>query len=378
MATFSFKQTTLFVSTLVRAKIVPLVIGAPGIGKTAMGAIIAKEVGLPLAFFNPSDHEPHEIGGVLCPDGDKVRKLFSEGSPLLRACNEAVLLVIDEYNAQGPAKFAAMARISNERKVGDLDLHPGTRVVCFTNAQSQSLDGSDLPLPSLNRMANINMEYQVSDMQSFLATYGEEGSIERNYAEQLSSFLDAKPALLEVDPSKLGPDGSKSYVAEIVASNSTWASPRAWERVLQFRCECRRSVVGGDAFTTMASEPSMGEAMMTAIIGPRAAPLYTLMIQEGKQLPTAREIADNPMGARLPTTHIVGLSIADLLPAISRINPESAWLYVNRLKDPSFVGGAETVAQLYKDLTKHCPINPKMSAPVKMIAASMSVAAGKY
>ncbi len=365
---FNYHQTRVFSVSLIRSGSVPLIIGAPGIGKTAMHALLAQDLKLPSVFFCPGDFEPHEVGGVLCPDGDKVRKLFSEGSPLARACREAVLLGIDEFNAQGPSKFPAMARIVNERLVGDNKLHPDTRVVCYTNSQAQSLDGNDLPLPALNRLSPIVMEYAVEDFQRFLATYGDVDSPERFYAEELSGMLDSKPDLLEVDPAKLGADRSQSFVADIVANNSTWGSPRAFEKLLKFRAELKRSKPEELTTTWETHE----QEIFACIVGPRSAKLYRSMLTEGKQLPTPKEIAENPLTAKLPKTAVLGLSVASLLPAIAKLNVESAWLYVNRFDDPSVVGGADVATQLATHLRKHCPLNNKTaSISVKKIQAKL-------
>lgn len=372
---FSYSHTRTLAAMQLRAGLVPLIIGPPGVGKTAMHSLLASDLDLPAEFFNPSDYEAHEIGGVLCPDGDKVRKLFAEGSPLLRACNEAVLLGIDEFNAQGPSKFASMARICNERLVGDRKLHPGTRVVCYTNSQSQSLEGNDLPLPSLNRMAPIELAYSVADFQAFLANYGAVDSQERKYAEQLSAMLEFKPGLLEIDPSRMGADGTVSFVAEIVASNSTWASPRAWERLIQFRAEAARqkSVALKSVFDEHKGD------VFACIIGPRQATVYSEILNTGKELPSVSEIAETPLTCKLPTNNIVGLSLAALLPLVGKRCAASAWLYVDRFNSSGLIGGEETARQLYKTLVKCCPLGPTDSPEARKVMAKLaaSIRGGK-
>jgi MoxR-like ATPase len=372
----NYQETKLIAALQIKAGLTPVIWGPPGVGKTAMAHLLTEQVALPLAFFNPSDYEPHEIGGVLAPEGETVRRLFSPDSPLLRATREPVLLCIDELNAQGPSKFPAIARIINERKVGDLHLHPQTRVVCFSNTQAQSLDANDLPLPLLNRVAHIELRYTVPDFQGFLATYGEVDSPERFFANELSSFLDTRPELLEVDPSEIVTTqgaAKQDFVSDIVAKNSTWGSPRAWERAIQFMAQTKReratapelseslSREGSLSATLTDTVQPLGQIALTGIVGPRVSGLYLAMRSSKSKLPSLKEITSNPNTAKLPDTATDALAIASYFPRIAAQDPAIAWVYVNRFS--SLVGGDEIVQQLLPVLTRLCSLPKESTSP---------------
>lgn len=364
----TYKQTRTAVTAFARANIVPLVWGPPGVGKTAMAGLVAAELNLPLCFFNPSDYEPHEIAGVMAPEGEVLRRLFSPKSPLHRATQEAVLLVIDELNAQGPSKFPAIARIINERLVGDNSLHEGTRVICFSNTQSQSLEGNDLPLPLLNRVAHLNLGYTVEDFQEFLSTYGEPDSLERKFALSLSGVLDYAPDLLEVDPSKLGPKGAENRIAQLVATNQSWATPRALEKLIKLQASVNQSE--NSEIRELGKLQDVNVELYGAIMGVDAAAKFLAIRVKLNELPSIKSILAEPLSAPLPKNAAGGHFIRGLLPAIGRQNPEAGWFYVDRLR--TLPGGDEVVRQLYKPLTRYCPLPAKASPPAKKLQLKMA------
>ena len=331
----SYADTLDFVCASVKAGRTPLVLGPPGVGKTQMAPIVAQRMGTTFVghcFFNANDWSPEEVGGIPAPvqGRDEFRRLTDSSSPLFAACHAPYLIFCDEFGTCEQSMFKQVRRMMHDRMLGSHKLHDGTRFVCLSNPQNMSLDGRDLPLPVLNALNIVHLDYTLDDFRGWLADFAAEhdGPI-RTRAFELLGLLETRPDLLETDPSRIGSNEVQSYVDQITARNENWASPRSWEGFL-------RTIVQLDA-TNMSKEARAH--VVAGILGPRVAKVYGQLTSARRALPKIADLDASPQTAAMPTNAIEAMSLG---PALKFCQINSAWAYLARLS--CLANGDEIVA----------------------------------
>lgn len=119
--------------------------GPTGIGKSHITADIAKQLGLPIIDVRGSTMDESKVTGI--PDfeaGKALKKaMFLLPSWYVRACQEPVLLFLDEMNRANPQVLQAFFQVVLDRCLGNdsngepMRLHPETRVYSAVNFGSE-------------------------------------------------------------------------------------------------------------------------------------------------------------------------------------------------------------------------------------------------
>lgn len=337
----SYNDTVQAVIETLEDGAVPLIFGPPGVGKTAMGLIIARHFGLELVPMIAREYEAHEISGVMeARDGQLNRHLVGAAKKLIK---KGCLGMFDEITASPGPVFANMARVLHERCFGDEKIHKDSLLMAAANPQKQSLDANDMPLPLINRLRIFFMKPEIAEIQNYFSKIGKDGSDLRMAGIEFASILDARPGLLEIEPPK----------PEIcVQENQNWASPRSWER----------------AVTTLAARGDKTplkrlEAHLTGDLGPGAAQTYMSIRKIYGKLPSVAEIVANPDKARLPNDMLEGVGCLGLIGQISVKDPCAAWVYCNRVQEKSFTGGRECRIALSSALSRNANIPADHESP---------------
>lgn len=319
---------------------VPLLIGPPGVGKTAMHALLAKELGLFPVSMIAREYEPHEISGVMdVRDGKLARHIVG---PARIMAERPCLAMFDELTACPTPVFANMARVLHERCFGDVPVHPKTVFMAAANPQSQSLDANDMPLPLINRLRIFHILPTLAEIQTYFSSLGDPNSRLRAVGVELASIMDAKPELLELEPKE--PE-------RIQGENQNWGSPRSWERVA--RTLARETPVKGKIL----------KAMLYGDLGPAAAESYLAIREIYGKLPSVEEITRAPETAALPKDFVEGVGVLGLLGGLAQKDPCAAWVYCNRIDEKAFNGGRETRIALTSALTRVALINKDTKSP---------------
>jgi len=122
-------------------------IGPPGIGKSAIVSDVSAELKLPFEPLILSLCDPTDIGGFPVTSSGKVDRLPL--GVIKRACNEGVMLFLDELSCAAPAVQGAAMRLVYERWAGDIKLHPDTRIVAAMNPPDQAeIQAEKFPMQS--------------------------------------------------------------------------------------------------------------------------------------------------------------------------------------------------------------------------------------
>jgi len=151
-------------SAAVSANVPAIWWGKPGIGKTAILSQLGESFGLPTVVISLATRAPEDVGGLPVPDADNRSSFRRLMDPVFqRIADEPALLVIDELNrAASRATMNAALRGIQERTWGDLQMHPGSRIVATGNPSSVDSGAADLPSALANRFLHCHKEAESS------------------------------------------------------------------------------------------------------------------------------------------------------------------------------------------------------------------------
>lgn len=226
--------STNLLAIAIQAKISTLLIGPPGIGKTAILTALVAQIRdrkyggehFPLVITNAAQAMPEDLGGAQVPNhADKTMDSYAMGAikELIKAGRGVHFL--DEYGSVGPQMRAACLSIFEGHQYGDRHL-PNIAVVAAMNDPSIATNGQDMSLPELNRP--FHLRWELDDGQWFDWLRGGEGAVAsfpilpedytkthlpkaRNF---VAMFLKLHPTLIHVEPA--------------AGVQSAWPSKRSW------------------------------------------------------------------------------------------------------------------------------------------------------
>jgi hypothetical protein len=208
-----------------RAGVAVCLWGDPGSGKSALihAAAVADDV--PCETVIGSLREPSDFAGLPVVGDDGVRMEAPAWAKRLKEAG-AGYLFLDELSTATPAVQAAMLGVALERRVGELQLPRGVRVVAAANPPERAADGWDLSPPLANRFLHIaytpSVDGWIDGMTAgFSLPAGgrvAEPSRERSAVAraQVAAFIRTRPSLLDNCPTNAN------------ASGRAWPSRRTW------------------------------------------------------------------------------------------------------------------------------------------------------
>lgn len=201
------------VTDFIKANIVPMVHGSPGIGKSQIVAQIAKEYGLKLIDLRLSQCDPTDLAGF--PQIDVARQkagylpmdtfpLEGETPP---AGYNGWLLFFDEANSAPKAVQAAAYKVILDRMIGQRSLHKNCALVAAGNLETDGAIVEEMSTALQSRLAHIELTV---DADSWV-----EWAQNNDVHHMITSFIQFKPGQL--------------YTFKPDHTDKTYACPRTWE-----------------------------------------------------------------------------------------------------------------------------------------------------
>lgn len=241
------KALELAVSYL-RANIPTALWGAMGIGKSALGQLLADRFHLEFIDIRLGQIEPVDLNGFAHKDMDtKTFDYFPwarfplDDTPLPPG-KKGWLIMFDEGNVAPRQNLAAAYKIFLDRMVGMRKLHPNCRIMMGGNLVGQGLAGA-IPAPLVSRMAHIFMTPEL--VPAHLQILG----------PSIYSFLTNHP---------------KFILQETEEPNTPFPTLRTWEMVYKY----------------MLANPTVTDPMegIAGIVGKTAAVSYMSFFMQEKEL----------------------------------------------------------------------------------------------
>ncbi len=308
--TLTFAEAAAWVACNVAADLPSLLMGDPGIGKSALAKLAAGEFKLPLQTLLGSTCDAVDIGGALVPNA-KTGSVSRIPLAVIKACVDgAALFFLDEISCAPPSVQAAMLRLILDRVAGDTALHTGTRIIAACNPPEQAAGGFDLAAPLVGRLNIARLRPTETEVIDFLATLGAEGSTLRTEATEFALTAAFAPDLLQIDmPSVCATDARP------------WGSPRAWERAIR----------GLAAASDRGLDVHGAHKIAASAVGETCATAYKAIRALRAHLPTVAEIVADPAGAKVPADRHYQIAALGLVARVADANTWAAWIYASRL-----------------------------------------------
>lgn len=234
--------------------------GPPGVGKSAVIAQLAKEMGIGFIDERMLQRDPVDVRGLpQIIDGETVWSrpdfLPTEGKGIL---------FLDELNAAPPLVQAACYQLIHDRKIGNHTLPEGWLPIGAGNREKDRAVVARMPSALANRFTHIDFEFDLDEWISW--------AVQNNIRPELIAFLRWRPEMLNnFDPKK---------------NIKAFATPRTNEKLSRYM-----DVSNGDLDYELACGVT-GEAHATEFIG---------FLRIFKSLPDPDFVLSNPEQVSVPT-----------------------------------------------------------------------------
>lgn len=313
--TVSFKQCKEAMMGCIMARVPVLLIGDPGIGKSALFKILAAELKTLLRTFIGSTGDPTDLGGmpVVRLDGKGVDRIPMR--IIQELCDAPGILFLDEVSTAPPAVQAAMLRGVLEHVFGDCELHPETWVGCATNPSEQSPGGSELSAPLMGRLAVFHLRPLDEEVLEYFEGLGEDGGALRAEASDFAVTARVMPDLLQVD-----------IPSDAEQGNVPWGAPRAWERAVRVRAALPPMQPGQER-----QHKQLVNSVTSANVGRNLSTAYEAIFELRKMLPSVEDILRDPVKADVPTDRNHQIGAVGLVARVAQRDLYPGFIYAARL-----------------------------------------------
>ena len=262
-------QATSMIAKYIQAKIVPMLTGSPGMGKSAIVKDIAKTYNLKLIDLRLSQCDPTDLLGLPSIQGQRAGYLPMETFPLegdpIPEGYSGWLLFLDEFNSASIAVQAAGYKLILDRMVGQKNLHKHVAVVCAGNLETDGAIVNPMSTAMQSRLAHLEL---VTDVNQWL-----DWAYENGIHRFITSYIKFKPGNL--------------YAFSPDHTDKTYACSRTWEfanRVLE--------VTGTDDKDLLP--------MLAGVLSEGVAREFIGFTKIDKDLPKITQIMESPNSIRVP------------------------------------------------------------------------------
>jgi hypothetical protein len=181
--------------------------GPPGVGKSQMVALVAKQHGMPVIDIRLSQMEPSDLRGIPFRVEDRVEWAVPSMLPDAERHGSQGILFLDEITSVPPSVSAAAYQLILDRRLGAYTVPDGWAIFAAGNRQGDRGVTYTMPAPLANRFSHFEVDINLDDWVAWAYANGMD--------ERLIAFLRFRPELLfEFDP-------AHNPVA--------FPSPRSWE-----------------------------------------------------------------------------------------------------------------------------------------------------
>jgi hypothetical protein len=236
------------IAATAKARIPVMVVGEPGVGKTAKIRGLAKSMDYDLITLLGSQMDPTDITGL--PKGEVIAK-DDDGNDIWGTVylspwwqvqimrKKRVMLFLDEFSNTSSSVRASMLTLLQNREFPNGQKMPDeTIVIGAMNPTEQAADGWELDRPTTNRITFLVWKSPRAEWyEGMLEAWGETVSEEEMYwRARIVKFLQDNPSYLQKmnndetgTPEAHGVNMNDASEAEVL--RYAWASRRSWDNL---------------------------------------------------------------------------------------------------------------------------------------------------
>ena len=204
-------QAISMITAFIRAHLVPMLIGSPGIGKSNIIHQIAAEYKLKVIDLRLSQCDPTDISGFPTITGNragyKPMDTFPIEGDVIPEGYNGWLLFLDEFSSASTAVQAASYKLVLDRMVGSYKLHKNVAIVCAGNLESDNAIVQSMSTALQSRLVHMEL---LADPKEWIDWASSAGINHR-----ITSYINFKPGNL--------------YTFKADHTDNTYACPRTWE-----------------------------------------------------------------------------------------------------------------------------------------------------
>jgi uncharacterized ubiquitin-like protein YukD len=204
-------QATSIITKYIQAKLVPMLVGSPGMGKSAIVHQIADHYNLKVIDLRLSQCDPTDLLGFPTINGDKAGYKPMETFPIegdaIPQGYSGWLLFLDEFNSAGTAVQAAAYKLILDRMVGIYHLHKNVAVVCAGNLETDNAIVTPMSTAMQSRLVHIELTVDPTEFTDWAAS--------NDIDHRITDYIKFKPQNL--------------YAFKADHTDKTFACSRTWE-----------------------------------------------------------------------------------------------------------------------------------------------------
>lgn len=214
-------QATRMITACIKAGLVAMLAGSPGIGKSHIAYQIAKKYNLKVIDVRLSQADPTDLLGFPSIQGKKAGYVPMETFPIegdklpvdLNEKGEIIhtydgwLLFLDEFTSAAIAVQAAAYKIVLDRMVGVHKLHKNVAIMCAGNLETDGAIVNPMSTALQSRLVHMELIVDVQEWTDWAA--------ESKLNHRINDFINFKPGNL--------------YTFKPDHTDNTYACPRTWE-----------------------------------------------------------------------------------------------------------------------------------------------------
>lgn len=289
------------VSICIQTQIPVLLIGEPGVAKTALVEALFDELCDSWDTRIASLSEPVDFGGFPVPQGDKVALMPAAWLKRLADEQGRSGLFLDEFSNAPPATRAAALRGILDRTWGDVKV-PNLATVAAMNPPEMAESGYSLSAPLANRFVHINwaMEAGWWTEQMLAGFPAPSGAVVKVPSDWKDTHLAEARTLVASYAQRFGTAAMQAIPKSRDQQSGPWPSFRSWTVVIDILAACNAAGVGikRDASGNGHSSDILS-VLVAGAVGEGAARQFLTYV-ESLDLPDPEEILKDPIKLTFP------------------------------------------------------------------------------
>lgn len=287
-----------------RTFIVPMLIGDPGVGKTAAPRQVARELDIWYGQVIIAQYDAGELAGlpVMNPDMTQMIRLRPSYLPVATEENGGVgIFNLDELPQAFLANQNIASQMVNEWRVGEHEIPHGITICCTGNKPENKAGTTTMPTHLKDRLMIIPIEPDIEDWLTYATQHHVDPRVRaflRQHQGQLHNF---KPGV------------------------DVCATPRSWEKA--------------SAILSMKLPKELRSACLRGTIGEGTSTTFEQWLRVEDKLPKVDDIIKDPDGAPVfgnKDADVLYLLVSSLADKATKQNIGSIIKYIERLPNQEF------------------------------------------
>jgi len=300
------------------AKLNPFIQGQPGVGKSAVVAEYAREIGAEFIDARLAYYAPQDVQGFPYLDTDESghkTMRFSKPSFWPKTANPVIGL--EEFNCATRAVQNVALQLLNDRRVGEHVLPENSFVCLLGNRAEDRVNIEKLSSAVVNRIVNIKVRL---DLDSWIRW------AQKNGVDPLViAFIRFRPDLLS------------TFNGAQWDGVSNFASPRTWEKAATVTATC--------------TDRHVRHALLEGVLGSGASAEFLGFLGVYEKLPDLDAVLLNPEKADVPTDpSVIYATCAGLAKKVKPKTMANFLTYVDRFPKEFSVFALKTAVNLNTSL----------------------------